>query len=606
MRCTKTSFSKWFFRCTAAAALITTAAAVTFSYLDDPRVFETEGNAVTDLGQGGDDWANAAGTASGLTKAVATSLPSNATETVNGWPFLVADPQGYTIFGGGSKDTLDISSNTYTSGSVPPKDELGHGFAAAYQVQTGAPGAQPHTWIYFGADRISTNGDSNIGIWFLQNSITANSDANSKTKFGGVPCPAGATNCSVGDLHRDNDVFIVSAFTQGGAIGTITVYHWDHTVSGGLVLDDTQNASQCTPGAPSHSLVCAVINTTNQVAPWPFASTDSGVAPQVFNPGSFFEGGFDLTGLFNQLGKAQPCFSSFMEETRSSQSLTATIKDFVLGSFQLCSISANATCVGTPAIVQTPTPHIHYTFGGNVVNDGAGALFSLQVATSIVPAGATNVVITQPVAPAGGLVSGTGAPFSGSFDYPNQGVIALTGSACGSAFAGGSCTVTNDKNGNPAVWNASFGSGTCQVTTNPALTLTKSCVVNLVAGPGGVVLQLADTITVCNTSQDGTQIKNISLSNAVSNAVPSPDAIVTGLTLNAGVCQPYTPTYTPTGCINSVINGANPNPGRCVFQDTVSVSSVPTDEFGTPLPANKIPGAQTAQCAVCPAGVCAP
>jgi len=114
------------------------------------------------------------------------------------------------------------------------------------------------------------------------------------------------------------------------------------------------------------------------------------------------------------------------------------------------------------------------------------------------------------------------------------------------------------------------------------------------------VLQQADTITVCNTSTDGTQIKNISLTNNVTNG-PSSDPIASSLTLNAGQCQPYTKTYTPTACANS---NTNTDPGRCLFQDTVSISSVPTDEFVTNLSSGAIPGSQTAQCHVCPNGVC--
>jgi hypothetical protein len=131
------------------------------------------------------------------------------------------------------------------------------------------------------------------------------------------------------------------------------------------------------------------------------------------------------------------------------------------------------------------------------------------------------------------------------------------------------------------------------------MTLVKSCVVNLSQTASGVVLQLYDTITVCNTD-DKDSITNISLSNAVDHG-PSADSVISGLTLTHGQCQTYNPLYTPTACVAGAVGTTN---GRCMFSDTVSVSSIPKDEFGNNLPASAIPSAQVAQCAVCPNGAC--
>jgi len=605
-----------------AAALMASVITLTPSaqFLDDPRVFELDANAPTNLAQGGDDWANAAGTASGLTRAVATSSPEAGQCSVSGWAFVVCDPAGTSIFTtGGSKDTNDVSQWKNTGGSVPDKDDITNAYAAAYQVTTGSGGTQPHTWVFFGADRFANNGDSNIGFWFFQNTIGPGSGVGGGgTSFTGTPCPSGATNCGPGDLHRDGDIFIVSAFTQGGAIGTIQVYHWDHN-AGGLVLDDNQNAAQCNPAAPSQTIVCAIVNTGNTAAPWPY--TPKSGTPQVFPQGSFFEGGFDLTQLFIALGRAQPCFSTFLAETRSAQSTTAQLKDFVLGNFQLCSVAVAKACLvspgppATPRIVSGPpysgglTGYVHYDFTGTVTNDGAGALFNLAV-TDTFPIGSINTSLTQPVTPAGGLVSGASASYTGSFDYPGNGTISNHVTAKAAAFANGPLTVDHDHNGNPTTADASLGdpATACHAAPSPNMTLTKSCVINLVPGGGGVVLQLADTITVCNTSPDATtQIRNISLTNNVLLNGPgsgTDSSITSNLTLNAGQCQTYSPTYTPQSCVNSVINGANPDPGRCQFHDTVRISSTPTDTFGTPLSSSLIPLPAPADCHVCPNGQC--
>lgn len=568
-----------------------------YMYIDDPAVFELDSNAT--VNGPGDDWANSAGTASGLARAVATSAPELGQCSVSGWPFVVCDPAGTTVFTtGGSKDTNDVKQWRSTSGSVPDKDDITNAYAAAYRVNTSGSGPQPHTWIFFGADRFANNGDSNIGFWFFQNAIGPGApNGGSGVPFTGVPCPSGATNCNQGDLHRDGDVFIVSSFTQGGSIGTIQLYHWDHT-AGGLVLDDAANAAQCTPDSPSHSDVCAIINTADKPAPWPY--TPKAGAAGVFPQGSFFEGGFDLTALFAARGIAEPCFSSFMAETRSAQSPNAQLKDFVLGNFQLCSVSVTKACAGTPTIGYTGsgTAYVHYTFTGNVINDGTGSLFNLTVNDTF-PAGATNTVLTQPVTPSGGLASGGMAPYSGSFDYPGNGVITNNVTASAATCSGCSNTVTNDHNGAPAAAAAQFGVAGCAAATNPTLTLSKSCVVNLVVqAGGGIVLEDATTIQVCNTSPDNTRISNISLTNNVKMNPPAGTdySIATGLSLNAGQCQTYTPVYRPNGCVTS--------DGRCSFQDTVRISSTPVDEFGVPLPLARIPLPQTAECRICPFGAC--
>src|SRR5207253_6296126 len=61
--------------------------------------------------------------------------------------------------------------------------------------------------------------------------------------------------------------------------------------------------------------------------------------------GAFFEGGADLTVLFGGIGAGTvPCFSSFLLETRSAQTPSAVLKDFVLGSFPECKVSITKSC----------------------------------------------------------------------------------------------------------------------------------------------------------------------------------------------------------------------------------------------------------------------
>jgi hypothetical protein len=343
---------------------------------------------------------------------------------------------------------------------------------------------------------------------------------------------------------------------------------------------------------------CAITNSTAQTSEWQYlAKSNQNAGSNVIPVGAFFTGGVDLTFIFNLVGETVPCISSFLFDTRSSQSPSAVLKDFIGGSFPLCAIGASATCSVAPTYSVGPPAAIHYEVDGAVANQASGTLYGATVSATL-PSGAYNVVITQPTSPLAGSAS---SPFKVNFDFPTEGVVSVSGSACAAAFPGGPCNVTTGTNGAPANWSANVGGAGCSISTNPTMSLTKSCVVNLTQSASGVFLQLYDTITVCNTDTKDT-ITNISLSNNVTNG-PSADSVVTGLTLTAGKCQTYSPVYTPTACVGGVDPSGG---GRCKFQDTVSVSSTPKDEFGNSLPAGAIPASQTANCAVCSAGACLP
>jgi len=152
----------------------------------------------------------------------------------------------------------------------------------------GGPGRHRPVWHHFGADRFANNGDSNIGFWFFRSAISLGGPPNATkaTPFTGIPCPSGATNCLPGELHRNGDVLIVSAFTQGGAIGSIIVFEWQN---GALVQTLNINAAHCTPNSPSHSPACAIINTSPVPAPPDWQYVPKAGAANSYPTGSFFE-----------------------------------------------------------------------------------------------------------------------------------------------------------------------------------------------------------------------------------------------------------------------------------------------------------------------------
>src|SRR5262249_37849696 len=76
----------------------------------------------------------------------------------------------------------------------------------------------------------------------------------------------------------------------------------------------------------------ATVNSAPISVPWSYTNKSGQNQPAA---GEFLEEGVDLTAL-----GIEGCFTSFLAETRSSQSPTATLSDFVLGSFPLCSLAA--------------------------------------------------------------------------------------------------------------------------------------------------------------------------------------------------------------------------------------------------------------------------
>ena len=157
------------------------------------------------------------------------------------------------------------------------------------------------------------------------------------------------------------DILILSDFTNGGTQPTIRIFEW--VGSGGS--DGELNLLNPTVGGVPEVRDCGTVltddfcgsvnNFDGSVAPWLFLNKSG---QNTFGHGEFYEGGLNL----NRFGLQNECFSSFLAETRSSQSVTATLKDFVLGSFQQC--SATLSTAPSPGGGGTVTP-------GTVVTDTA-------------------------------------------------------------------------------------------------------------------------------------------------------------------------------------------------------------------------------------------
>ena len=331
-------------------------------------VFELEGNAVDDA-TAGDDWANIF---AGSDSATATTG-------------IVDDgSHNSTIFtGGGSKDPSDISAWRWKNGGgLPDKDNLLHAFAARYG-----------SLIVFGSDRFDNSGDAQQGFWLFQNPVGTNADG------------------TFHDVHKEGDVLILSDFSVGGTVSSVSVYKWVDSggdISTHLLSLFASNAANCVPVANTGD-VCGVVNPTNGTSTGGWTFTDKS-GNGTYLRGEFFEGGIDLAAF---AGLSAECFASFSSETRSSQSPTATLKDFVVGEFQACQSTITTTQTWVPndsasvlgGGASSFTGDITFTLYDNTTCDG-NVLYGPEAITGVSGTSST---------PATASTSNDGVPANGGY-----------------------------------------------------------------------------------------------------------------------------------------------------------------------------------------------
>ena len=235
---------------------------------------------------------------------------------------IAFDTSDGTTFTGGSKDTLPVSGwSCVGSNNVTNKGDLGNVYAGIY-----TDGGDD--FFYFGAEKGEDSGTNNIGLWLLQDSD--------------VGCPPDQTGngTAFSGMHLAGDLFIVSEFTNGGGVSTIVAYEWvddtDPGTSGnqpGLNPNPVAVGADCldTPLTGDADELCAVTNGTTISIPW--LNVFGNVINASHLPATFFEGGIELSA-FPQFSNT--CFTSFLFNTRSSTSLTATLFDWALGDIDTC------------------------------------------------------------------------------------------------------------------------------------------------------------------------------------------------------------------------------------------------------------------------------
>jgi hypothetical protein len=368
-----------------------------------------------------------------------------------------------STFATGSKDTLPISGwQCNLDNNVNSKIDVMNAYTVAYT----ADGADADTLpgdgdeiIYFALERNTNTGTADVGFWFFQQPVGCEST-------GGAVTFSGA--------HTDGDVLIVSEFTNGGSVSTINAYRWDGGANGSLNPTPIGSGVDCRanttfPDDPA----CGASNTANISTPWLTANFKDGVA-HALRTSEFFEGGINLTDL----GLGGQCFSSFMGDTRSSTSLTATLFDFAGGTVGNCTatvttqpsqstrlISSTAAITDTATVVgaasgggtgTTPTGTVDFFLCAPADLTPANTGTCEGTSGTAVPGNSVTLVETVPgtaAATSGDahtLITGLGrycfrATFNGTGDYAGQ--ITGTSNPANECFTvTGSTSLTTDQN----------------------------------------------------------------------------------------------------------------------------------------------------------------
>lgn len=227
--------------------------------------------------------------------------------------FITSDT---TTFATGSKDTLPISGwQCNFDNNVNSKIDVMNAYAAKYLDP-----ASGDEIMYFALERNTNTGDANVGFWFLQQTVDCETS-------GGAVTFSGA--------HQDGDVLVVSQFSGGGDVSTINAYRWNGGASGSLGTTPIASGVDCRGSTvgPNDS-ICGVANTADINTSWPTANFKDKVGTKL-RVAEFFEGGINLTDT-NLGGR---CFNTFIGDTRSSTSLTATLFDYAVGTVGECTSS---------------------------------------------------------------------------------------------------------------------------------------------------------------------------------------------------------------------------------------------------------------------------
>ena len=527
---------------------------------------------------------------------------------------------------GGSKIISPIQSWAWKNGKPQAKDDIEDAGAAAYTLPNGDTG------IYFFMDRYDGSGDATAGFWFLQDSSVGQS--------GGTSC--GGSGCPFTGQHVEGDIYAAVDFSTGGPVATIVVYSWDCGLSVGSPCGTAgtlagpvhvTNFGECNPASPGKVLCGIVDGSTSSTAiasspAWAFAdkSGNSG-----YLQGEFLEGGIDLQAIFPNA----PCITTFMAETVSSTSTSASASDFVAPlSFPLCGISVTKSCPNGSVSSNATSGGRTFTYqaNGTVTNTGIGTLYNVSVTDTpeALVNGSLNALndlentsggsLTAPVSvftlasipPHTCVRWPSGAPCNSpenpvqyfNFETNTNGPLnSASVSACTQSSA--SCSTANTLSATSDSDPSTPGNqpASCPTVSIPgSLSVTKGCgtpATCLVASSSGDIVKVNYTGSVCNTStSSAATFTGVSVSDVNGGSVTGsekvsfvwPDPTHPG-TLAPGACATLSGSYEPTTALDISLGF----PDHLTGSATCALCTDGSSKTAT---------SGTADCPVCPLGNC--
>jgi hypothetical protein len=532
--------------------------------VDDLGLFELESNAAQNGPlPGAEDWETLyAGGA-------------NTGGSSNAFTGIIADPAPQSIFTGGRKDIQEIEQWGWKDGSVPDKNDITNAYAAAYDDNG-------DLILYFGADRVSNNGDAFLGFWFFKGVVGLNMDG-SGSFFG---------------EHQPGDVLVLVNFPQGAnAEPLIQVITWNLSCS--KAASNNPLPGECAAknlflefegegltgavcgSVPPGDDVCAITNPGDTPSPWPY-EPKSGTS-DIFPFESFFEGGINLS----EFVETDACFSSFMAETRSSSSFTAALKDFVIGAFPVCGIELTKNCdlSNPPMIDPGDFESILSTFVVTVENTGFAPVFDLVVTDDLCGAG-NQIVLEQDQLGPGPENAATVTVVCDTIENPATNKAMATANAA----PGGGAELTSEDN------------ATCPaLTPSSMLDIAKLCSTSLMQMDSKLVVRVDATIDVGNTGDE--KLEEVTVSDSkVSTLDCGPtsngDPFVNGAgTLDPGETVQCTGSYLPSAADDTkTMDGDPTDPSEVLFKDQANAQGVGSLSGVT---VDTLPGV-TASCPLCP------
>jgi len=312
--------------------------------------------------------------------------------------------------------TDDIS---YHTGSDKDYQEIFDGSSADWGCQTSANATSkadilntyfivtsveeadgPHQVVYIGAERDSQHGSAFNGYWILQSGISV---PGATTTAGQLDCTPNAPLDFSGQ-HVCGDVLILFNYETGGRIGRVAAYQWQPGFGTSNVGCDgvASTGDECPfpNSAESHDPLCLIVDVANgdcrlvsasddlcgrvngepecqptRRKPQPCSGPGSFSRPwapdSTVAPTTFSEAGIDLTALGLNL-----CVGAFMAETRSSPSVHATLKDYVLATgLTECGVGLTKTPSVTDVCEGRDAP-VTYTY---VVSSGSPTALTVNL-----------------------------------------------------------------------------------------------------------------------------------------------------------------------------------------------------------------------------------